>query len=99
MTVKLRNKGAESYRHGDYGDIIYIERKITKDGPAPYKIKSERGKTISTKREELIAICDHFQLEVDNPMAILTQDTARMFLADSTSKDKYKVRLILISFS
>ncbi len=29
------------------------------------------------------------QIEVDNPMAILTQDTARMFLANSTGKDKY----------
>jgi hypothetical protein len=30
------------------------------------------------------------QIEVDNPMAILTQDTSRSFLANSSSSDKYK---------
>ena len=34
-------------------------------------------------------ILDHFQIAVDNPMTILTQDTARLFLANSTSGQKY----------
>ena len=29
-------------------------------------------------------------LNIDNPMTILSQDTARMFLANSTPKDKYQ---------
>ena len=88
--MKLRNKGDEAFRHSDYGDVITIARTIIKDGPAPYKIRNEKGKVVSSKKEDIVAICDHFQLEVDNPMAILTQDTARKFLADSSAKEKYK---------
>ena len=90
VTIRFRNTGPEAYNHDDYGDVIVIQRKITKDGPAPYRIMNERGKTISNKKEELTAICDHFYIEADNPMAILTQDTARMFLAGSSAKDKYR---------
>ena len=28
---------------------------------------------ISTKKEELAAICDHMNIQVDNPMNVLTQ--------------------------
>jgi chromosome segregation ATPase len=31
------------------------------------------------------------QLQVDNPMTILTQDTARQFLGNSSAGDKYKL--------
>jgi len=34
---------------------------------------------------------DHFQLQIDNPMTILTQDTARQFLGNSSSAEKYKL--------
>ncbi len=42
-----------------------------------------------------MTMCDHFQIEVDNPLAILTQDTARMFLANSTAKNKYAVSYLV----
>jgi chromosome segregation ATPase len=89
--VKIRNCGPDAFRPDVYGDVIIVERKLVKDGNASYKIKSKAGKTISTKREELTLICDHLQIEVDNPMAILTQDTAKMFLANSSPKEKYQV--------
>jgi len=34
---------------------------------------------------------DHIQLQVDNPLTVLTQDTARQFLGNSTAGDKYKL--------
>ena len=49
------------------------------------------GTTIATKKEEIVAICDHMNICIDNPLSILTQDTSRMFLANSTPKDKYNV--------
>lgn len=38
---------------------------------------------------------DHFNIQVDNPLTVLTQDQARGFLSNSTPKDKYVVRSIL----
>ena len=46
---------------------------------------------MSNKREELQEILDHMNLQVDNPMTILTQDTARQFLGNSSAGDKYKL--------
>ncbi|KAI0647716.1 P-loop containing nucleoside triphosphate hydrolase protein [Trametes meyenii] len=90
VTVMLKNQGEEAYRPKDYGRSIVITRRFTREGASSYKIKSREGKVISTKREELQAICDHMNIQVDNPMNILTQDSARQFLSASTPADKYK---------
>ena len=73
VTVVLKNQGEEAYRPKEYGKSIVITRRFTKDGASSYKIKNRDGKVISTKREELQAICDHMNIQVDNPMNILTQ--------------------------
>ena len=73
MTVVIKNKGTEAYKPKDYGDSICITRRFTKEGSSSYKMRSKTGKVISTKREELSAICDHMNIQVDNPMNILTQ--------------------------
>ena len=98
VTVHITNKGPDAYRHGVYGDIIIVERKILKDGVGNYRIKSSSGKVISTKREELTALLDHMVIQVDNQLVILTQDMAREFLNSSSPNEKYKV-MILISYT
>ena len=73
VTVQLKNQGEEAFRPQDFGKSIVITRRFTKDGSSSYKIRSKDGKLISTKREDLQAICDHMNIQVDNPMNILTQ--------------------------
>ncbi|KAK9693598.1 Structural maintenance of chromosomes protein 6, partial [Basidiobolus ranarum] len=90
VVVKLRNQGSEAYKPEVYEDCIIIERRISRDGNNGYKIKSSEGKTISTKREELSAICDHMGIQIDNPMNVLSQDTARQFLNSTSPEEKYK---------
>ena len=80
MTITLKNQGDEAYRHDVYGDSIVITRRFTKDGSSSYVIKSKAGAKVSTKREELSAICDHMNIQVDNPMNVLTQGTFYFFL-------------------
>ncbi|KAJ8660440.1 hypothetical protein O0I10_003898 [Lichtheimia ornata] len=87
--VKLTNKGSDAYKADVYGDEIIIERKLLRDGGGQYKIKSSNNKTVSTKREELVAICDHMSIQIDNPLTVLSQDMARQFLNSSSSHDKY----------
>lgn len=60
-----------------------ITRRFTKEGSSSYKIKSKDGRVVSTKREELSAICDHMNIQVDNPMNILTQGMSCVFGCNS----------------
>jgi structural maintenance of chromosomes protein 6 len=77
VKVTIKNQGEDAYKPKIYGDSIIIQRQFTKSGSSSYKIMSKAEKTISTKREELSNICDHMNIQVDNPMNILTQDSAR----------------------
>ena len=110
VTVTIKNQGEEAYKPDEYGKSIVITRRFTKDGSTSWKIKNKDGKVISTKREELSAICDHMNIQVDNPLNVLTQgniiqlihtpsltktlDSARQFLSSSHPSDKYKVGLV-----
>jgi chromosome segregation ATPase len=93
--LKLRNRGEDAFRHEIYGDLIVIERRISRDGNNGYKLKTQDEKIVSTKREELNAILDHMAIQVDNPLNVLSQDTARQFLHSSSPEDKYKVYFYL----
>ncbi|KII86908.1 hypothetical protein PLICRDRAFT_164325 [Plicaturopsis crispa FD-325 SS-3] len=90
VTISLKNQGDEAFKPKEYGKSIVITRRFTKEGSSSWKIKSREGKVISTKKDELAAICDHMNIQVDNPMNVLTQDAARQFLSASAPTDKYK---------
>ncbi|EFA83245.1 structural maintenance of chromosome protein [Heterostelium album PN500] len=93
--VKTDSQGNEAYRHKEFGDSIIIERKIYKSGTSGgYKIKDATGKkTISTKHDDILLILEQFNIQIDNPMAILMQDTSREFLNESTPQAKYNLFL------
>jgi chromosome segregation ATPase len=74
----------------DYGKSIIVERHFSKNGTSGFKIKAENGRIMSTKKAELDAIIDHFTLQFDNPMNVLSQDMARQFLSSSSPAEKYK---------
>ncbi|KYQ91623.1 structural maintenance of chromosome protein [Tieghemostelium lacteum] len=94
ITVKLSNKGSEAYRPDKFGDAIIIERRISKTGTNGYKLKDATGKhTISDKFQDLQLILEQFNIQVDNPLSILMQDTSRQFLNSATPSDKYKLFL------
>jgi len=77
VTIGIKNQGDEAFKPEVYGKSIFVSRRFTKEGSSSYKIKSADGKIVSTKRDELSAICDHMNIQVDNPMNILTQGSCR----------------------
>ncbi|KAM0745665.1 P-loop containing nucleoside triphosphate hydrolase protein [Meredithblackwellia eburnea MCA 4105] len=87
--VKIKNEGIDAFHPDVYGKTITVSRRINKDMGGGYQIKDHAGKTKDTKKAVLDAILDHFNIQVDNPMTVLTQDQSRQFLANSTPKDKY----------
>jgi len=106
VSITLKNGGHEPYRFNTYGDGITITRRFQENGGS-YKIKNADGKAVSSAKGELDAITDHFGIDVDNPMNILTQgkaresipfgmglhspDAARQFLSAANSTEKYRV--------
>ncbi|RUS90138.1 hypothetical protein EGW08_002105 [Elysia chlorotica] len=90
VEICLNNKGKDSYRHDLYGDKIIIKRKFSIDGGSSYSVHSESGQHISARRDELMHITDHFNIQVDNPVSILNQDTSRNFLNSKSAGDKFK---------
>jgi chromosome segregation ATPase len=90
IIVRIRNQGDGAYMPDDYGKSIIVERHFSKSGASGFKIKSENGRIVSTKKSELDAITDYFSLQIDNPMNVLSQDMARQFLSTSSPAEKYK---------
>jgi hypothetical protein len=95
------NCSNSAFRFMEYGEVILIERTLRKDGQHSFKVKNGRsGKIIDTRKDEVTAICDHFALLVDNPLVVLSQETSKKFLVNSTPKDLYTVsHFCLIEFS
>ncbi|KZF18881.1 DNA repair protein Rad18 [Xylona heveae TC161] len=90
LAVRVKNRGEGSYQKDIYGDSIIVERHFSKSGASGFKLKSASGRIISTKKSDLEEICDHFCLQIDNPMNVLSQDMARQFLNSSSPSEKYK---------
>lgn len=73
VVITLSNGGPEAYKPNIYGERITVSRTLTSSGSSTYNIMNARGHTISKKKAELDAICAYFAIQVDNPVAILTQ--------------------------
>jgi len=81
VEIKLSNVGERSYKPDQYGESITVVRSVTQSS-STYKIKDHRGKVVVDKKvkEELDRILMSFNIQVDNPIAVLNQDTAKTFL-------------------
>ncbi|NWT65997.1 SMC6 protein, partial [Prunella himalayana] len=91
ISITLRNQGRDAFKPELYGTSITVNQRINQDGSRTYKLKSKSGTIISSKKEELIGILDHFNIQVvDNPVSVLTQEMSKQFLQTKNEGDKYK---------
>ncbi|KAL1619236.1 Structural maintenance of chromosomes protein 6 [Diplodia seriata] len=90
LAVKIKNHGSSAFKPELYGNSIIVERHFNRNGASGFKIKNVKEKVVSTKKSDLEDIIDAFQLQMDNPMNVLSQDMARQFLNNSTPPDKYR---------
>lgn len=90
VSLKIANTSEFPFKPELYGDSIIIERRIKRGGPGGYRTRSGDGRrVVSDRRDEIDALCDHYSIQVGNPLAILTQDTAKRFLVNSTPSNLY----------
>lgn len=90
VSITLRNRGNDAYKPEKFGQSIIVELRISSEGIRTYKLKSHTGHLVSSKKEELVYILDHFNIQVDNPVSILTQEMSKHFLHSKGEGDKYK---------
>lgn len=92
--AKIQLKISNAQRLLDYkffGDSIVIEKTLKRDGIYTLRIKSESGKTYSTKKEDLYHIIDCFKLYIDNPLNFLTQENSKKFLKITNAETMYSL--------
>ena len=90
LIVRLKNQGSDAYQPDVYGESIIVERHFSVSGSTGYKLKNDMGRIISSKKGDVDDIVEYYQLQVDNPMNVLTQDAAKSFIHSSTPSQKYK---------
>ncbi|XP_066170860.1 structural maintenance of chromosomes protein 6 [Sylvia atricapilla] len=90
ISITLRNQGRDAFKPELYGTSITVNQRINQDGSRTCKLRNKSGTIISSKKEELIGILDHFNIQVDNPVSILTQEMSKQFLQTKNEGDKYK---------
>ncbi|XP_054268825.1 structural maintenance of chromosomes protein 6 [Macrosteles quadrilineatus] len=88
ITITINNEGGTAYNPSVYGHFIKVERMFSESSSC-YKIKDVHDKVVSHEKRELERICDHFNIQPENPLCILQQDMARSFLNSSDPKKKY----------
>ncbi|WOL06207.1 structural maintenance of chromosomes protein 6B-like [Canna indica] len=89
VLVEIKNYGEDAFKHESYGDLITIERRIT-ESSSSITIKDHQGKKVSNRKDELRELVEHFNIDVENPCVIMSQDKSREFLHSGNDKDKFK---------
>ncbi|XP_031633548.1 structural maintenance of chromosomes protein 6 [Contarinia nasturtii] len=93
IEVHISNDGSDGYEIEKYGNRIVVVRQIGASGSSTYKLKSASGAVISTSRAELLKLILYMNIQVDNPVCVMTQDASRGFLRDSNPKKRYELFL------
>ncbi|KAL5265398.1 hypothetical protein ACHWQZ_G006196 [Mnemiopsis leidyi] len=88
ITICNANHNHDAWEYELYGAAVMVERRITKQG-SKYKLKNADGKTISTKKNDLTLLLDHYNIQVNNPVSILNQEMSKKFLASTDPSSKY----------
>ncbi|XP_058974560.1 structural maintenance of chromosomes protein 6-like isoform X1 [Musca domestica] len=92
IEIVLANDGAQPYEPDVYGDKIIIVRTISLSSGS-YVIKSESGQVVSKKVDDLHRILMYHNVQVDNPVFLLNQDSAREFLKELEPSKNYQLFL------
>ena len=93
VEVTLHN-GAEGFRPSVYGDTITVVRTVMGGGRGRgggYRFLDSSERTVKVRKplQELREMLHALMIQVDNPVAVLTQDGAKNFLSDSDPSRLY----------
>ncbi|KAF7836353.1 structural maintenance of chromosomes protein 6B [Senna tora] len=91
--VEIKNDGEDAFKPEIYGSVITVERRIS-ESTSSTVLKDYQGKKIVSRKAELQEMVEHFNIDVENPCVIMSQDKSREFLHSGNDKDKFKATLL-----
>ncbi|KAM0892903.1 hypothetical protein ACQ4PT_025453 [Festuca glaucescens] len=89
VVVDINNQGEDAFKPEVYGNLIILERRIT-ESTSSTLLKDQHGKKVAHRKDDLNEIVEHFNIDVENPCVIMSQDKSREFLHSGNDKDKFK---------
>ncbi|CAN6172055.1 unnamed protein product [Urochloa humidicola] len=89
IVVSINNHGEDAFKPEVYGNIIILERRINESSSSTV-LKDQHGRKVAHRKDDLIEIIEHFNIDVENPCVIMSQDKSREFLHSGNDKDKFK---------
>ncbi|EEE69205.1 structural maintenance of chromosomes protein 6B [Oryza sativa Japonica Group] len=89
IIVDINNQGEDAFKPEVYGDLVRLERRITESSSSMF-LKDQHGRKVAHRKDDLIEIIEHFNIDVENPCVIMSQDKSREFLHSGNNKDKFK---------
>ncbi|KAL5718364.1 hypothetical protein ACHQM5_011431 [Ranunculus cassubicifolius] len=87
--VEIKNQGEDAFKPDAYGGVIVIERRISETTSSTV-LKDHQGRKVASRKEELHELVEHFNIDVENPCVIMSQDKSREFLHSGNDKEKFK---------
>ncbi|OEL37148.1 Structural maintenance of chromosomes protein 6B [Dichanthelium oligosanthes] len=90
IVVDINNHGEDAFKPEVYGKVIILERRITESSSSTV-LKDQHGRKVAHRKDDLIEITEHFNIDVENPCVIMSQDKSREFLHSGNDRDKFKV--------
>ncbi|OAY78563.1 Structural maintenance of chromosomes protein 6B [Ananas comosus] len=87
--VEMKNQGEDAFKPEVYGNLIIIERRIT-ESTSSLVLKDHQGRKVAHRRDDLQELIEHFNIDVENPCVIMSQDKSREFLHSGNDRDKFK---------
>ncbi|XP_063980640.1 structural maintenance of chromosomes protein 6 [Diachasmimorpha longicaudata] len=90
VEVTLTNEGPKAYEPEIYGNVIKVSRTVTQSSSTVIT-KNSRDHIVSRKKSDLNKITAAFNIQVDNPISILTQKNAKEFLIQPKPSKLYEL--------
>lgn len=82
IEIVISNTGDDAFQPDAYGDQITVCRQISSGGVSTYKMLAANGTVVSKNFSTLREIVHTMNIQVDNPVCVLTQDASRGFLRE-----------------
>ncbi|PUZ69994.1 hypothetical protein GQ55_2G181100 [Panicum hallii var. hallii] len=89
ILVDINNHGEDAFKPEVFGNVIILERRITESSSSTV-LKDQHGRKVAHRKDDLVEIIEHFNIDVENPCVIMSQDKSREFLHSGNDKDKFK---------
>jgi structural maintenance of chromosomes protein 6 len=82
VEIHISNDGIDAYDQATFGKKIIVVRTLNASGGSTYKLKDELGHVVSTSKNDLMKMTLCLNIQAENPVCVLNQDSARSFLKE-----------------